>query len=50
MLRSDDDGVSWAPVSGVPEDKADQLIEHPFDKKTVLAPPNFTMLTGRPLY
>ena len=35
VLRSDDDGVTWAPVKGVPADKADQLIEHPFDKKTV---------------
>jgi hypothetical protein len=35
VMRSDDDGVTWAPVTGVPADKAEQLIDHPFDKKTV---------------
>lgn len=33
VLRSDDDGKTWAEVKGVPPGKAWDITEHPFDNK-----------------
>jgi hypothetical protein len=40
--RSDDDGLTWEPIKNVPANKAESLIEHPFDKKTVALFPLLT--------